>query len=191
MNEQMPSTPIADRWGMVVDRQPIESNPENYAVVKPDLLVPLEVRGFVTWAAHPEVKFEARLRWGKKFSYILEFVSITSSEGISTSDMHSYSIPKLIAGMATGTVLLPLPGGEEESYVHLEQLLGLADLEAMRERIHEEGPVTNSLLWVGRLYAYGRAVGENPNVLVMSVLDLPQRTATRWISRARTEGLLD
>lgn len=58
-------------------------------------------------------------------------------------------------------------------------------------RMKADGPTDETLLWVARLYAASRSYGQAPNKSVVGYFDINQRTATRWIAKARKAGLLD
>ncbi|MDQ0576474.1 hypothetical protein [Agromyces albus] len=183
--------PLAARLGASIDGVQLADG-SSYVAIKPSLLAPTSVRATVELEHFPDTHFDVRLRWDSEtLGYRVEHLGITTDRGISTSDLHAYSVPTLVRVVASSGVLVELESitGEAGKFTGFEEFLALVDLDAMRTRA-STGPA-DSLWLVAILYAYARTVGLNPNRTVVDLLALPQRTATRWIARARTEGLLD
>lgn len=163
--------------------------------VAPGLLVPRQVFTEVEVEGFPNTTFDVSVRFNSETrSYVMEKLSITNMKGISVSEMHSYSIPTLITQAAAASVSVDLTEetGELRKWVKVGDLLSEIDFEAKGAEMKAAGPTRSSLWWVAFVYAYGRAIGRsNYNDQVVSTFGLPKRTATRWIARARSEGLLD
>jgi hypothetical protein len=163
--------------------------------IEPGMLAPLEVNAAIEVDGFPDTAFEVQLRFRPETrSYVMEKLSIANVKGITVSEMHSYSIPSLITQSAASAIFVELleVTGEEGKFALVRDVLTEIDLETKRAEMKESGPTRASLWWVALVYAYWRAIGRsNANDQVVAMFDLPKRTATRWIARARSEGLLD
>ena len=167
---------------------------DQYARLKPGVLVPLVVEGPVTVETHPDTTFGVRLRFDTEANtYLVEKLTISDARGVSVSDLHSYSIPTLTKRAASAAVMIELDevSGDKGKYDHFENVMSLIDLSGTREAIRAAGPTDRTLWLVALIYAHAKAVGANPNSTVTSTLAIPKRTATRWIARARELDLLD
>jgi hypothetical protein len=163
--------------------------PERLIPLKPDLFVPDFASGRVTSKEFPGVVFDMDIRWDVgEVRYRMHRLAISSDGGISTADMHRFSIPRLTTAMAAGEVLIDLGNG---SMARFELALEAFNLPELRKKMAVDGPTPETLQWVARIYAWTVAMGGSPNKMVTSLFELPQRTSTRWIARARADGHLD
>ena len=167
---------------------------ENFVDVKPNLKVPRLVTASVTMDEHKGFNFDLRLRWNAgTYRYIVEHLGITSTTGISTAEIHRLSLPKLMTLVASVDVLVTVYADGKQTLGRVEEFFSIIDLDETRLQVQAEGlgAGAGSLSLVAMLYAYGRIVGHSPIDVISSVLGLPKRTATRWVAKAKTEGLLD
>lgn len=67
-------------------------------------------------------------------------------------------------------------------------LLALTDQEA--ELVRLRGPVPSSLEWTAKIYTAAQAAGLDPVQMVTRVIGLKPPTATRWVRRAKDQGLI-
>lgn len=156
--------------------------------VRPDLRVPSRIHARVVFSDQP-MAFEVALEWDSaELSYLVKRLVIDADGAVSTADLHKVSLPTLIRLAASGD---PEVMTEEGDWERFELVLASLDLTEFQSEIAAAGPTDDVLKWVGRIYAWGRIMGGNPNQLVVSTLGLPKRTATRWIARARQIGHLD
>jgi hypothetical protein len=180
---------LADTLGFEVEHTS-EADPSELIAVKPDLWVPARATGVIRTTEFPGTVFEIEVRWdAEAHRYLLNRLEITSPDGITTSALHKYSIPRLVLALAAGEVLVELEG--DDGMARFELALQAYDLTEIRARMKDEGPTRDNLEWVSRIYAWTAVMGGTPNRMVSSMFQLPTRTATRWIARARTDGLLD
>jgi hypothetical protein len=100
-----------------------------------------------------------------------------------------------IGNAVTGTTLRSLRVWElakEAIHLGLDRSGGLATrLSAERaEHLRAIGPKRETLEWVAFFYNLGRAVGLPPARQVEIELNVPRTTASKWVRRAREEGLI-
>jgi hypothetical protein len=179
---------LAAQTGFTVEPTGPE-DPERLIALKPDLFVPDFASGRVVSQDFPGVVFDMDIRWDEpEARYRVHRLAVSSAAGISTADVHRFSIPRLTTALAAGEVLIDLGNG---GMARFELALEAFNLPELRKRMATEGPTPDMLQWVARIYAWTVAMGGSPNKMVTSLFELPQRTSTRWIARARADGHLD
>jgi hypothetical protein len=150
--------------------------------VLPDLKLPESISGAnIKSSAMPNLEIlEAELVLDRATrSYVLRRLNVAGRAGrILTTDLRSLTVPEIVS-----ECIQLAPSGSD-----LEKM-GRAEAS-----FYEELKASNSpdlLLWVARRAAIAQAIAGAPNKEVMECFGVPQRTATRWIARAREAGLLD
>jgi hypothetical protein len=156
--------------------------------VKPDLFVPSSVLGKVETSEYPGTSFALQLDWNSDQSrYSLTELSISKAAGLTTHEMHAFSLPKLISYLSAGVVLVQTDAG----FVRFEEIRAHVEYQRVVSRISSGRLTAEALSFAARIYSCTRVEGGNPNGRVASELHIPQRTATRWIARAKAEGFID
>ncbi|GAB3122073.1 hypothetical protein [Glaciibacter psychrotolerans] len=165
--------------------------------LKPDLWLPQLLHGTVELPDLPGIAFELDLlTLDAREGYRLHSMTMRSDDRITTAQVHKISLPKLLHALAAADpfVVLAAQRGSEERKKRAEQSTGggLLDRQSLAAAaVGPNGPTEEMLMWVARTFAWCKAVGGNPGLAVQETLGLPQRTATRWIARARANGLLE
>ena len=152
--------------------------------VAPDLVFPqwFEVSG-LHLEAYPGLTFGVRATWNaEKLAFDLRQLSLESDSGIEGEQLRELSRNEILRGTQVLLAHVHVDDGSTAPLVWEAE--GIA-------RAVEAGPTPETLVLVSRQYAMARAIGAAPNKAVMTAFNLPQRTATRWIARARSEGHLE
>lgn len=180
-----------------IEAPPDDGEALHFAVVlKPDLCLPHKLHGTVTLADLPGLTFDLDLAiFDRDEGYRLHSMTARTDDRLTTAQVHKISLPKLLHTLAAADPFLVLAAarGSDEQKKRAEQSTagGLLDRQSLAAAAaRSSGPTEEMLLWVARTYAWCKAVGGNPSLAVQETLNVPQRTATRWISRARADGLL-
>ena len=114
------------------------------------------------------------LRAGKYVATRIELVADeTNTSGVSGDDLREIAVADLVEELARDTVA--------EGTI---RNLGRAVIEAA------DGPTIEVLEVVATAYRYGYAVSDSPTQYVVRLLGISRSKASRWIARAREEGLL-
>jgi hypothetical protein len=165
--------------------------------LKPDLWLPGLLKGEVVLEQEPGVLYQLELGvLDVHEGYRLISFTVETSDGLTTSQLHKISLPKILHALASAdpfVVSATMPGTPER-----EDRVAASNDESRKawvERVAVEaqtsGPTSDVLHWAARVYAWYKAVGGNPALAVQETLDIPARTATRWIAKARAEGMLN
>jgi hypothetical protein len=199
MNETESTGAAANRATITAPGMPRKGDKAEFVQVgmlKPDLWLPQLLHGTVELADLPGLIFELDLLTVDYLEgYRLQSLTMRSDERITTAQVHKVSLPKLLHALAAADplVILAANRGSAEQAERADQsttggLIDRRSLAAVAAR--SNGPTDEMLMWVARTYAWCKAVGGNPGLAVQETLNVPQRTATRWIARARADGLL-
>lgn len=163
--------------------------------IKPDLHLPSALEGNLRLSEYPGVAFRLVLALlDPSHRYTLVSLTIDAPHGVTTSDLHKFSLPKLLHALASADPFVSIGASRSDATDRRAQSTddgwkawrARADVEAKTS-----GPSMETLSWVARVYSWYRVVGGNPAVAVHETLGIPQRTASRWIAKARDAGLLD
>ena len=167
-----------------------------FGPLKPDLWLPHRLSGSVQLPDDPFV-YRIELETTDELEgYRLVLLEIRADDRITTPQVHKLSLPKILHAFASADPFV-VSGTLPESPERAERfaLWNDTDWQSWQRRALSEAgatrPTAEVLLWVARVYAWYRAVGGNPARAVSETLAIPERTASRWVARARSEGLLD
>lgn len=150
--------------------------PDDYASVRPDLLLPRRITT-TSFNAADSFRIEITARWvEERLAYDIAQVSISSeAESITSSVLRSIALRDQFRQTVEMSVLFadmnPLEMPSPEA------IAGMPDDERLE--------------WASRAYVIARAYQEPPLVAVAEALGVSQSTATRLIARARSKGLFD
>lgn len=157
---------------------------EEVVSVKPDLVLPSWWRtSGISWSRLPGVELEVFAEWDSdRIAYSTRSVQVQSTGDISPTVLHNLSRSRMLR-----------VGADRIAHVRDEdgQLVEFKLVPAELDRLAALGPVPETLLAVARVYAYLRAVGVPPSKGVVNQFRIEQRTASRWIAKARAADLLD
>lgn len=168
-------------WDFVTAKTAYVS-PETVAV-KPDLVLPEMLGGTeIKYRDREDLKFSADAKWdpvsGSYGLTRLELIT-TGTARLTTVFLHALSAPvflDIVMRVAMTSETTARTGRKPQQYY----------LDLKTGRLTDE-----LLLEVARRAATAQALQGTPNREVMECFDVPQRTASHWISRARQRGFLD
>jgi hypothetical protein len=130
----------------------------------------------------------------KAARYKVATLELASTDGLTAAQVRDTALPRLLHAIAASDAFAVSVASRAADRQQLIQRSTQAGLASWRERAATEagrpGPSAEVLTWVARVYVWFSAVGGRPAKGVQDALGIPARTASRWISIAREQGLI-
>lgn len=159
------------------------ASPES-TTVKPGITFPIAIEASGMTAEHllPGITFEGALEWnGADRSYSLTKLAFNAPNSIGIGALMLRKLP--ISELRETIIRAAMPSEYANAYGRKAR----EDYAAL-----VTGKLNDELLQeVGVRAAVSQGLYGNPNREVMECFDVPQRTASHWIARARAQGFLD
>lgn len=127
--------------------------------------------------------------------YRVNVLELNASNGLSAQDVRETALPRLLHTLAAGDPLGIMVTNARADREKLRTVVDQNGLPVWRRRAQAEagrpGPSDETVQWVARVYTWFAAVGGRPAKGVEETLDIPPRTASRWIALAKDRGLME
>jgi hypothetical protein len=146
-------------------------------------------------AFEPALTYEVELSLDVRARrYSVTQLTLRAPSGLTATSVRDTGLPRILHAIAEGDPFAALTETRSTKHAELRALSTSEGLALWRERARSEtagtGPTDDMLRWVSRVYVWFAAIGGRPAKGVENALQIPSRTATRWIAAARERGLI-
>jgi hypothetical protein len=109
---------------------------------------------------------------------------------ITATELRKIRVEELMRAAIPSTLMFEYEEDEFGGHSGVKNVMGLVPSYVLEE-IHKTGLSDNSLMWASRIYSISRAFRLPPTKSVSEILEIPIRTASNWIARAKSQGLIE
>lgn len=109
---------------------------------------------------------------------------------ITATELRKIRVEELLRAAIPSTLIFEYEEGVFGGHSGVKNLKELVPSYALEE-IHKTGLSIDSLMWASRIYSISRSLRLPPTKSVSEILEIPLRTASNWIARAKAEQMIE